>query len=105
MYAIIEDGGKQYKVEPGERISIELRDVPEGQDQIEFDQVLMVRDDETVLVGQPVLAGAKVVGKIENHTVGPKLYPTQIRRRKNSQRRIGHRQKYLEVEITSIDKP
>ena len=102
MYAIIEDGGKQYKVQPGDVVCVELWDMEEDQTAIEFGQVLFYRDDETVLVGQPLVEGVKVVGKINGQAQGPKLYPMQFRRRKNSQRRIGHRQKYLEVEITEI---
>ena len=105
MYAIIEDGGKQYKVEQGETVCVELRDLTDGQDEISFEHVLLYRDDEITLVGQPVVEGAKVVGKINGQADGPKLFPMQMKRRKDSQRRIGHRQRYLEVEITSITKP
>ena len=59
MYAIIEDGGKQYKVEPGKNVCVEVRELSEGQETLEFDRVLFYRDDETTLVGQPVVAGAK----------------------------------------------
>lgn len=104
MYAIIEDGGKQYKVETGQTLCVELRKLDDGQTEIVFDKVLLYRDGETALIGQPVLAGAKVVGKINGQADGPKLYPTNFRRRKNSQRRIGHRQRYLEVEIADINK-
>ena len=105
MYAIIEDGGKQYKVSQGQRLSVEIRALTPDQDQIEFDRVLFYKDENDTLIGQPLLKGAKVSGKIQAQTQGPKLYPMQARRRKNSRRRIGHRQKYLEVEITSITKP
>ncbi len=105
MYAIIEDGGKQYKVEEGQTLCVELRDLAEDQAEVEFDQVLYYSDDDTTLVGQPMLAGARVVGKLNGQAAGPKLHPMQFRRRKDSQRRIGHRQKYLEVLITSITKP
>ena len=105
MYAIIEDGGKQYKVEQGEVVCVELRDLEPEQQEIEFDQVLFYRDEETTLIGQPTIAGAKVKGKVNALARGPKLHPLHYRRRKDSQRRIGHRQKYLEVEITSISKP
>ena len=104
MYAIIEDGGKQYKVQQGQTVCVELRDIPEDQSEIEFDKVLFYRDDQTILVGQPLVAGAKVIAKINGPVGGPKLFPLQFRKRKNSQRRIGHRQKYLEVEITDIRK-
>ena len=105
VYAIIEDGGKQYKVEQGQAVCVELREVAEGQTELEFDRVLFYRDEQTTLVGQPVIAGAKVVAKIAGQADGPKLYPMQFRRRKDSQRRIGHRQRYLEVEVTSIAIP
>jgi large subunit ribosomal protein L21 len=102
VYAIIEDGGKQYKVQPGEVVNLELRDLPEGQAELEFDRVLLCRDDQTTIVGKPTIAGASVTGKVVNLTSGPKLFPTSFKRRKDSQRRMGHRQKYLAVEITDI---
>ena len=102
MYAIIEDGGKQYKVQKGEKVCVELRDLPEEQQSLEFNRVLFYHDDETTLVGQPLVEGTKVIGKVNGVAQGPKLYPSQYQRRKNSRRRIGHRQKYLEVEITEI---
>jgi large subunit ribosomal protein L21 len=104
VYAIIEDGGKQYKVEPGTVLSVETRDLAEGQKELEFDKVLFFRDEAGVVVGQPVIAGAKVVGKINGEATGPKLLSMQFRRRKNSRRRVGHRQKYLDVEIVKISK-
>lgn len=102
MYAIIEDGGKQYKVQQGDKVCVELKDLPEEQQSLEFDRVLFYHDDETMLVGQPLVEGTKVVGKVNGIANGPKLHPSQYQRRKNSRRRIGHRQKYLEVEITEI---
>jgi len=104
VYAIIEDGGKQYKVEPGMNVCVDVRELSDGQETLEFDRVLFYRDDETTLVGQPVVAGAKVTAKISGAAAGPKLYPLHFKRRKDSQRRIGHRQKYIEVEITEIAK-
>ena len=103
--------GEQSREEPG----VELEDLEESASpkiqallalkEIEFDRVLFYADEETTLVGQPLVKGAKVVGKINGVAAGPKLYPMQFRRRKDSQRRIGHRQKYIEVEITDIQKP
>lgn len=105
VYAIIEDGGKQYKVEPGMVVTIELRDLEEGQTEVAFDRVLYYKEGDIALIGQPFLQGAKVVGKVQEQTAGPKVYPTHFRRRKDSMSRIGHRQKYLAVEITDIQKP
>ncbi|MBI9017170.1 MAG: 50S ribosomal protein L21 [Phycisphaerae bacterium] len=102
MYAIIEDGGKQYKVQQGEKVCIELRDLVEGETAVEFDRVLFVRNDDGTEIGKPYITGAKVLGEVVNTVAGPKVYPMQFRRRKNSRRRIGHRQKYLEVQITDI---
>jgi len=102
LYAIIEDGGKQYKVQQGETICVEQRAGGEDQESLQFDKVLFYRSDETTQVGQPYLAGARVIGQVRAKADGPKLYPMQFRRRKNSRRRIGHRQRYLEVEITEI---
>ena len=104
MYAIIEDGGKQYKVQQGDVVCVELRDLPAEQDSVEFDRVLFYRDGQTTLVGGPLVQGAKVVGKVNGQVKGPKLYSLKYRRRKDSRRRIGHRQGYLEVLITDIVK-
>jgi len=105
VYAIIDDGGKQYKVEQGEAVCVDLRELAQDQQEIEFERVLFYKDDDTTLVGQPLVKGSKVVGKINGVAAGPKLHPMQLRRRKDSRRRIGHRQKYIEVEITDIHKP
>ena len=105
VYAIIEDSGKQFKVAQGETIFVDVRQLAEDQKVLEFDRVLFYRDDEAVVIGQPIVEGAKAVGVIKGIAPGPKLYPMKLKRRKDSQRRIGHRQKYIEVEITDITKP
>jgi len=104
VYVIIEDSGKQYKVQPGDVLCVDQRSLAEDQIELEFDRVIFYRDDEATEIGQPVVEGAKVKAKVNGNALGPKLYPMQFRRRKNSRRRIGHRQKYLEVEITEISK-
>ena len=108
MYAIIEQGGKQYKVSQGDVINIELMEVPEDAKTIDLDKVLFVSDGKKVQVGTPYLDGAKVVASFKVSAddavvKGPKLYPMHFRRRKNSSRKIGHRQKYLQVVIDSIE--
>ena len=108
MYAVIEQGGKQYKVAEGDCLNIELTDVSPDATTIELDKVLFVSDGESVKVGSPYLEGAKVVASFkttaeEALTKGKKLYPTHFRRRKSSQRRIGHRQKYLRITIDKIE--
>ena len=108
MYAIIEQGGKQYKVSQGDVVNIELTEVPADAKTIELDKVLFVSDGKKVQVGSPYLKGAKVVASFkvsaEDAVVkGPKLYPMHFRRRKNSSRKMGHRQKYLQVMIDTIE--
>lgn len=108
MYAVIEQGGKQYKVSQGDVINIELTEAAPDAKTIELNNVLFVSDGQTVKVGAPYLDGAKVVASFkvsaeEALVKGPKVYPTHFRRRKNSAKRIGHRQKYLQVVIDSIE--
>ncbi|MBN1787930.1 MAG: 50S ribosomal protein L21 [Sedimentisphaerales bacterium] len=107
MYAVIEQGGKQYKVAQGDRIKIELADVADDANTIEMDKVLFIGDGKKSQVGTPYIEGALVIGKFadtaaESVVKGPKLYPTYFRRRKNSKKRTGHRQKYMEVTIEKI---
>ena len=108
MYAIIEQGGKQYKVSQGDVINIELTEVAADAKTIDLDKVLFVSDGKKVQVGTPYLEGAKVVASFkvsgEDAVIrGPKLIGAHFRRRKNSSKRIGHRQKYLQVIIDSIE--
>jgi len=108
MYAVIEQGGKQYKVSEGDRLKIELTDVPAEAKTIELDKVLLVSDGKEVKLGKPYLEGAKVVASFETSAAeavvkSEKLYPTHLRKRKHSRRRIGHRQKYLQIVIEKIE--
>ena len=107
MYAVIEQGSKQYKVAEGDCLNIDLTDVPPDAKAIEMGKVLFVSDGKKTKVGTPYLEGAKVIASFkttaeESIVKGEKLYPTHHRRRKNSMRRIGHRQKYLRVTIDKI---
>ena len=108
MYAVIEQGSKQYKVAEGDRLNIELTDISPDAKTIELDKVLLVSDGEDVKIGTPYIVGAKVVASFkttaeEAVVKDKKLYPTHFRRRKNSKKRIGHRQKYLQVVIDKIE--
>ncbi len=108
MYAVIEQGGKQYKISQGDVIQIELTEVAPDAKTIELDKVLFISDGKEVKVGTPYLDGARVIASFNTTAEdalakGPKLYPTHFRRRKNSQRRIGHRQKYLQIIIDTIE--
>ena len=107
MYAVIEQGSKQYKVSEGDYLNIELTDVSPDAKTIELDKILFIRDGEKIKVGNPYLEGAKVIASFkgtaeESIVKADKLYPTHFRRRKNSKRRIGHRQKYLQITIDKI---
>jgi len=107
MYAVIEQGGKQYRVAEGDRVQIDLMDVGPDTRQVELDKVLFIGDGAKSKVGTPYVAGAKVTASFastagEAVVKGQKLYVTHFRRRKNSRCRIGHRQKYLEVTIDKI---
>lgn len=108
MYAVIEQGGKQYKVSQGDVILIELTEVAPDAKTIELDKVLFIGNDKEVKIGTPYLDGARVIASFHTTaedalTKGPKLYPTHLRRRKNSRRRMGHRQKYLQIIIDAIE--
>ncbi|MCR9294747.1 MAG: 50S ribosomal protein L21 [bacterium] len=102
MYAIIVDGGRQYKVEPGQRLDIDLRDDANTGDTIEFDQVLAIGGDEGLQLGSPSIEGAKVTATVLGMELGDKVYVEKFRRRKNYHRRTGHRQKYTRIEIGDI---
>ena len=102
MYAIIEDGGRQYRVSEGDTIEVDRRDVADGQEMLEFDRVLMIENGPESVVGQPVVADAKVTARIEGECKGDKIVVQYFRRRKNSRTRTGHRQKYLRVRIEKI---
>jgi len=107
MYAVIEQGSKQYKVAEGDCMNIDLTDISPGAETIELDKVLLISDGEEVKVGTPLLEGAKVVASFKTTAEkavikGKKLYPMHHRKRKHSKRRMGHRQKYLQVIIDKI---
>jgi large subunit ribosomal protein L21 len=101
MYAIIADGGRQYKVEEGQELDIDLRDADSG-DEITFEQVLAVSGDDGLKVGQPVVEGASVTAEVLTEVKGNKIYVQKFRRRKNSKRRTGHRQRYTRIRVSKI---
>jgi len=103
MYAVIQTGGKQYRVEPGKTVVVEKLVGDEGA-QVVFDQVLLLSsgDGGSVSVGKPTVAGAKVTGSIVEQGRGEKLVVFKFRRRKNYVRKNGHRQDYTAVKIAEI---
>ena len=102
MYAIIQDGGRQFKVEEGQQLDVDYRDLSAG-DQLVFDHVLAYRDQQGLKVGQPTLESATVIAEVLSVGQGPKIVVQKIRRRKNSRRKTGHRQIYTRVKINKIE--
>ncbi|MFH1371248.1 MAG: 50S ribosomal protein L21 [Planctomycetota bacterium] len=108
MYAVIEQGGKQYKVSQGDTLDIELTEVAPDAKTLVIDKVLLVSDGKDLKIGSPLVEGAKVVASFEKTAAeavvkGQKLHPTYLRRRKASKKRTGHRQKYLRITIDRIE--
>ncbi len=101
MYAVILTGSKQYKIQVGDTIEIE-RLAQEPNDQIEFDQVLLVAKDGDVKIGTPYLEGAKVLGEVVEQSRAEKIEIIKFRRRKHSMKKMGHRQYVTSVKITDI---
>lgn len=98
--AIIQTGGKQYRVSEGDTLKVATLGGEQGE-AVVFDQVLAVLGDDPS-IGKPLVAGAKVEGKIVRHGRGEKLIVYKFKRRKRYQRKMGHRQAFTEVQITSI---
>jgi large subunit ribosomal protein L21 len=101
VYAIIESGGKQYRVEPGAVVALE-RIPGEVGSQVDLDRVLLVADGSTVKVGKPTLAGARVLSKIVAQTRGEKIDVFKFKKRKKYRRKTGHRQELTQVRIGEI---
>jgi len=100
MHAVIETGGKQYRVTVGDQIEIEKLENKEG-DKVTF-PVLLIEDGETIKLGRPHLDGVQVTGEVLDQTKGPKLIAYTYRKRKSSERKVGHRQPLTIVKITDI---
>ena len=101
MYAVIQSGGKQHRVEEGEQIKLEKIEAATG-DIVEFDQVLMVGAGSDVKIGAPVVAGGKVTAEVVSHGRHDKIRIVKFNRRKHYRKETGHRQWYTEVKITAI---
>jgi len=103
VYAIIEDGGKQFKVSEGDVLRIDLLAPEAAKETLEFDRILLVADGEKIKIGTPFVDGAKVIAQLDRRLVkGEKVRVFKYKRRKGSRRRAGHRQKYTQVRITKI---
>ena len=100
-FAIIETGGKQYKVSASNILKIEKLDIKKG-NKVEFKKVLLVNDDKTVEIGDPTVSGAVVEGMLLDNIKDRKVIVFKKRRRQNSRKRYGHRQPLSKVQITKI---
>lgn len=100
MYAVIETGGKQYKVENGDVIYVEKLDA-EVASTVEF-KVVAIADDNGIVVGTPYVDGAKVTGEVLKTAKGKKITVATYKPKKGEKRKLGHRQPYTKVEIKSI---
>lgn len=103
MYAIICDGAHQYRVEEGQVLEVQRKDLDPKTKSIEFDRVLLIGDvKDGPKVGQPMVKGAKVTASIVGEIKGDKLTIQKHRRRKNYALKKGHRQKFLQIKIDKI---
>jgi len=100
-YAVVETGGKQYRVESGNVLKVELLDAEVGSS-FDFDRVLAVSDGSSLNVGTPVVDGAKVSATVVEHIRGPKLVAYKKKRRKGYERKVGHRQELTVLKVESI---
>lgn len=106
MFAVIEDGSRQHRVQEGDLLSVDYRSDAEIGAELAFDRVLLANAGGASVIGRPVIDGASVSAEVvNNEEKGPKLEVQKIRRRKNSRRHNGHRQKYTRVKITGITVP
>ena len=102
MFAVIETGGKQYKVSEGTVLFIEKIEA-EADETVKFDNVLAVSDDNGFKVGAPYVEGASVEAKVVKQGKGKKIYVLKYQPKKNEKKKMGHRQLYTKVEITKIE--
>ena len=101
MYAVIETGGKQYRVAEGDKVRVEKLDAETGAS-IDLAKVLMIADGAEVKVGKPFLEGTKVTAEVTGHGRGDKVTIIKFRRRMHHMKRQGHRQWFTELKITGI---
>ena len=102
MYAIVRDGSSQVRCEKGATVRLALRAGAEPGSTLDLTDVLLVGAGENVKIGTPLVAGAKVTARVVGETKGPKLIVYRYRRRKNSDKKRGHRQHYTEAVVESI---
>ncbi|GIX03283.1 MAG: 50S ribosomal protein L21 [Planctomycetaceae bacterium] len=106
MFAVIRDGGKQYKVQPGDTLIVDYREGLQDNQTFIFEDVLLAGHEGASVIGRPTIAQAKVTAQVLHGLFkGPKLEIQKLRRRHASRRHTGHRQKYTQVRITRIEIP
>ncbi len=101
MYAVIETGGKQYRVTPGDQLAVERLEAEAGKP-VTFDRVLLVNNDGKLSVGTPTVPGASITADVVEHKRGEKLIAWKMKRRKGYHRKVGHRQELTVVKVTDI---
>ena len=101
MFAVVQIGGKQYKVQEGDVISVEKLNYEEG-DTVEFSEVLAVAKDDGFVIGSPNVDGAKVSANILKHGKDKKIYVMTYKSKKNEKKKMGHRQPHTKIEIKTI---
>jgi len=101
MYAIIETGGKQYRVQEGDVVRVEKLDVAEGET-VKFDKVLLVADEGELKVGKPYVDGAVVEGTVEGQGKAKKIIIFKYKAKKDYRKKQGHRQPYTQIKIEKI---
>lgn len=106
MFAVFEDGSRQYRVQPGDLVVIDYRADASAEQQLTFDKVLLANGGGPSVIGVPTIPGATITAKVTNPLWrGPKLEIQKLRRRHASKRHTGHRQKHTQVEVVGINVP
>ena len=101
MFAVVESGSKQYKVQPGDVIDVELLPVAQG-DTVQLDRVLLIADGDTITVGKPFVEGAHVRATVVKEIKGKKVVIFMYRPKKRIRQKTGHRQRYTRLQIEEI---
>ncbi|MDD5006062.1 MAG: 50S ribosomal protein L21 [Candidatus Omnitrophica bacterium] len=102
MYAVIQTGGKQYKVQEGDIINVEKLDLGKSKKEVSFNEVLLGVDNDEVIIGQPIIKGAKVKAEVLGDIREKKIVTYKYKRRKSYHKTIGHRQNLTKVKIKEI---
>lgn len=105
MFAVVSDGGRQYRVQAGDTLLVDYREASNPGESLKFEEVLLAGAKSGSTIGRPLVSGASVTAEVVEHRLGQKILIGKRRRRKTYQRRAGHRQRYTAIKITSVDVP